>query len=106
MAEPDGCQTRDDRKDHIAGRIKPLPVLRKVKRLQAEGGNGGVPAANADHEKLAEPRGRKPAPFGPGEGREKADRKRAGYVDQQRTPGERRDKSVGDDSTFSSFSLQ
>src|SRR5262245_12165968 len=68
--------------------MEELAVVEQVQGLQAEGGEGRVAAAQADHDELAHGRGNEQAAVGAGEREEQADHERARDVDDQRAPRE------------------
>ena len=63
------------------------PSLGQGQGLQAEGGEGRVAAAEADHHELPDIGGDQEPAVGAGEGGEEADDERADDVDQERAPG-------------------
>src|SRR5689334_5792637 len=51
MPEPHGDEAEHDRQRDIAARFQPMVLPRQLERLQAEGGKGGEPAADSEHDK-------------------------------------------------------
>src|SRR5580692_1203716 len=86
VPQPDGHKAAHIGTYHIPARTEPLTILDETKGLQAEGGKGGVAAADADHEKIPELGTHQQGPIRVGQCAEKADRERAGHVDDQRAP--------------------
>src|SRR5581483_2611479 len=87
MAEPDREQTENDRAGDVAAGSHPFAIARQVEGLQAEGGEGRIPTADADHEKRPSAAADEPAPVRPGEGAKETDEEGAGEIDQERAPG-------------------
>ena len=50
MAEPDGDETHRDGGEHVPTRFQPRAFFRQLNCLEAETGEGGLAAANANEE--------------------------------------------------------
>src|SRR6266540_4646174 len=87
ISQPYRDHAANERKDGVCTRVEPFAVTRQVERLQAERGERGVTATDANHEKGACAWRNQPASVRPGERGEQADEERAGNVDEERAPG-------------------
>src|SRR6266852_1758532 len=84
MTQPDPQQAEDKREHAIGPGSEPLSILGQTERLQAKGREGGVTAANAEHEELAKRGGyESPTTLRPGEAGKYTDEERTTDVDQQ-----------------------
>src|SRR5271156_1572733 len=90
MAEPDGAEAEQQRQADIGGGGQRPAALQQGERLQAEGGEGGIAAAQPDHDELPAERAHIDAAVGAGEGGEAADDEGADEVDDDGAPGEKR----------------
>lgn len=89
MAGGDGGDAEGDREQDVGQRLAGATVAQKVEGLEAEGGEGGKAAAQADHDEEAGVVIEGIAAAGGGECGEKADDARADDVDEDGSPGER-----------------
>src|SRR5689334_8937885 len=89
MAKPDSDQAQQKGEHRIGARTDPFSVAREIKRLQTEGGERRVAAADAGHEEGAERRRDQPASVRVSKGGEQSDDEGAGDVDDERAIGKR-----------------
>ena len=87
VAEPHGDQAERHRAENVQSGAQPLALLGEVESLQAERGEGGVTAADANHEKFARGVASEPAAVWTGAAGENADEQRAADVGDECAPG-------------------
>ena len=97
-AEPHGNHAEGDGQNDIAAGIKPFTFAQQIQGLQAERGERGVAASDADHQELRGEQARlriHPA-FGNRQRADDADDERAGDIDGERAPRKGRAKFFRD----------
>src|SRR5690242_1958241 len=89
VAEPHACQAKRQRDREIGASGERPPGTQQSEVIEAEGGEGGVAAANSDHDELPPQRTDEETPVWAAERREQADDERAENVDEDRHPRKR-----------------
>src|SRR5258708_145829 len=86
VAEPHGNQAEGQGQREVGGGGERPPGAQQVESLEAEGGEGGVAAAQPDHDELPPKRADQQASVRAGEGGEEADDEGADDIDEDRHP--------------------
>ena len=87
VAQPYGQHAEADREEDIETAAQPIAVVEQIERLQAKGGKSGVPAEDADRDKLTKGGRNQHGPFRAGQPGKEADHKAARDIHDQRADG-------------------
>ena len=97
MPEPNGGEAENYRPDDVTASMEPLFFLEEFQGLEAEGREGGVTAADTDHEKLAAGGTHHEASRRIGQGCEEANGKRTADIHKEGAPREGFTELSGDE---------